>query len=97
VRKGFDIMVKGFGGWTAKGDSYWIVGGKSYIKENGCYDVVFDSVSRVHELWRIPAKDLTIEELKLKLEGLSAKGPFGRNFLVKYGERIGQPTRLPPK
>ena len=93
-------MVKGFGGWTAKGDSYWIYGGKSYIKENGCYDVTFDSVSRIHELWRIPAKDLTIEELKRKLEGpfeIGDKGPFGRDFLDKYGQRIGQPTRLPPK
>ena len=93
-------MVQRRNGWTARGDEYGIVGGQSYVKDNGCYQVVFDTVTRIHTIWEIPAKDLSIEELVRKLEGpfeKGEKGSFGLNFLEKYGRRIGQPSRLPPR
>lgn len=94
------MVAKRINGWTAKGDEYGIEGGQSYIKENGCYHIIFDTTNRVHELWAIPAKDLSLEELIHKLEGpfeKQEKGPFGRNFLEEYGTKPIFQSRLPPR
>jgi hypothetical protein len=92
-------MVKRINGWTARGDEYGIEGGQSYIKENDCYHVILNTVDRMKEIWNIPAKDWSIEELMCRLEGpkeACKKGPFGRKFLEKYGKLLFQ-SRLPPK
>jgi len=62
-------MVERINGGTKRGDKYGIVGGKSYVKENDCYQVVFNTVNGIHQIWGIPAKDLSIEELIRRLEG----------------------------
>ena len=44
-----------------------------------------------HEIWKVPAKDLSVEQLVLKLEGpLEADkiGPFGGTFLEKRKTRF---------
>jgi hypothetical protein len=92
-------IVKRINGWTERGDEYGIEGGKGYVKDDDCYCVVFDTVDRIHEIWKVPAKDLSVEQLVLKLEGpLEADkiGPFGRTFLEKIGKLVFQ-TQLPPK
>jgi hypothetical protein len=92
-------IVRRINGWTERGDEYGIEGGKGYVKDGDCYHVVFDTVGRIHEFWKVPAKDLDIEQLELKFQGpLEADkiGPFGRAFLEKYGKLIFQ-SRLPPK
>jgi hypothetical protein len=43
------IMVKPIGGWTAEGDQYDIVGGKDYVKEDGCYFVRLSRTNRILE------------------------------------------------
>lgn len=89
-------MVKRINGWTARGDEYGIVGGGSYIKGNDCYSVVLYTVGRMDEIWSVPAKDWSIEELMCRLEGpkeACKKGPFGRKFLEKYGKLVSQ-TRM---
>lgn len=90
-------VVRPIIGWTRKGDEYRIVGGTSYVKVDGCYEIILSSVDRVHEIWSVPAKDLTIEELRCRLEGpLEAckRGLFGRRFLKKY-ERLHSQRRHP--
>ena len=92
-------MVRRINGWTERGDEYGIEGGKSYIKEDGFYRVILYTVDRINELWKVPANNLSLETLKLKLEGpLEAckVGPFGREFLEKNGSLVGQ-SRLPPR
>ena len=92
------FMVRPIIGWTRRGDEYWIVGGKSYIKGDCCYEIALWRVDGIYEIWKISAEDLPIEELRRKLEGpleTCKKGPFGRSFLEKYGKLISQ-RRLPP-
>lgn len=94
-----NTVVRPITGWTKRGDEYHIMGGKSYRKEDGCYTVSLSRVDGIHEIWKIPANDLSIEELPCRLEGpLEAcrTGPFGRKFLEKYGKLVSQ-RRLPPK
>jgi len=84
------IMVRPIVGWTAKGDEYRIEGGKSYIKD-GCYNITLHRMNGIYEIWKVPAKDFDIEKLRCMLEGpLEAckKGPFGREFLKKFGKLI---------
>jgi hypothetical protein len=86
-------MVTPIIGWTRRGDNYHIPvhKRKSYVQEDGCYLVSLTTVDRIHELWKIPAENLSIEELKCRLEGpleKCKKGPFGRKFLEKYGRLI---------
>lgn len=86
-------MVKPIIGWTRKGDEYRIIGGKSYVKEDGCYLIILSRVSGIYELWKLPAKDFSVEELMCRFEGPlegCKKGPFGRKFLEKYGKLISQ-------
>ena len=93
-------MVKPIIGWTKRGDEYRIVGGGSYIKEDGCYLIEFIRMDRIGELWKVPSKDISLELLKQKLEGpyrRGERGPFGRKFLEKYGKLIPESVkRLPP-
>ena len=92
-------MVTPIIGWTKRGDKYRIVGGSSYIKEDGCYLIEFIRIDRIRELWKVPSNDISLELLKQKLEGpyrAGERGPFGRKFLEKYGKLItGSPKRLP--
>jgi hypothetical protein len=92
-------MVRPIVGWTERGDEYRIVGGGSYIKEDGCYQVLLTTVDRIYEFWTVSAKDLSVEKMEHKLQGpleVDKVGPFGRKFLQKYGILVSQ-TRLPPK
>ena len=77
-------MVKPIIGWTKRGDEYIITGGKSYIKEDGCYLIRFTTIDRVKEVWKVPSKDVNLEQLMQKLEGpfkVGERGLFGRKFL----------------
>lgn len=88
-----DCLVRMIPGRTKDRDSYSISGGKSYIKEDGRYTITLDRVDRVHEVWRVPAKGLSIKELRHRLEGpfeTGEKGLFGRKFLKKRGECVLQ-------
>jgi hypothetical protein len=92
-------MVKRRNGWTERGDDYGIEGGKDYVKDDGCYHIIFNTVERLHELWAVPATGLSVDQLELKLQGpleTDKIGPFGRDFLNKNGKLIFQ-SRLPPK
>jgi hypothetical protein len=92
-------MVRRINGWTERGDEYGIEGGKSYIKEDGCYRVILYTVNRMNELWKVPEKALSVEQLVHKLEGpleTDKIGPFGRAFLEKNGKLVSQ-SRLPPQ
>jgi hypothetical protein len=94
-------MVRPRNGWTREGDSYSIEGGKDYVKD-GCYVVSLDTIDRIHEVWKVPAKDLRVEQLENKLQGpleADKTSPFGRMFLEKNGKN-GKPlfqSRLPPR
>lgn len=92
-------MVRRINGWTENGDEYGIVGGESYVKEDGCYFVILARTNRVLEDYKVPSKDLTVEELKRRLEGPfeDDKGLFGREFLKKFGKKSPFDRRLPPK
>ena len=84
-------MVKPIIGWTKRGDEYIITGGKSYIKEDGCYLIRFTTIDRVKEVWKVPSKDINLERLMQKLEGpfkVGERGLFGRKFLEKYGKLV---------
>jgi len=104
--------VRPISGWTADGDNYHIVGGKSYVKEDGCYWIRLKRRdTNLLEDWRLPAKiegrDLDVDALvevlggpwpegvgphgKLKFEW---NGPWGREFLRKYGTLVFT-SRLP--
>jgi hypothetical protein len=94
------FMVRPKSGWTERGDNYRIVGGKSCIKEDNCYEVILYGIDRIENDYRVPAKDLSIEELIRKLEGPfneNDKGPFGKAFLDKFGKPSDYPRRMPPK
>jgi len=91
-------MAKPKIGWTKKGDEYRIVGGQSYVKEDGCYQITLRRVDRTYEVWKISAEVLGVDELMRRLEGpfrIGEKGPFGRKFLEKHGEPVSQ-RRSPP-
>lgn len=93
-------MVRPIIGWTRRGDKYRIVGGKSYIKFDNCYDVILYEMNRIRRDYRVPAKDLSIEELIQKLEGpfnKNDKGPFGKAVLEKFGKPSDYPRRMPPE
>jgi hypothetical protein len=96
---GCTITVSRRNGWTEAGDDYGIEGGKDYVKENGCYHIILNTVNRLHELWEVPARGLSVEQLEHKLQGpleVDNIGPFGREFLKANGKLIFQ-SRLPPK
>ena len=79
-------MVRQKKGITKKGDEYRIVGGKSYVKEDGCYRITLLRFNGVREHWCVPSEKLTIEDLIRRLEGTYGKGSSGRRFLKKYGK-----------
>ena len=92
-------MVRPISGCTENGDKYRIVGGKSYVKENNCYDLIYYRMAdRIEEIWNIPSNNLSISDLEHKLQGpleiYGDKPPYGREFLVelvqkpKYQERF---------
>ena len=71
--------------YTAKGEEYRIVGGKSYIKEDGCYLVTLTRVdTNLYEVWKVPAKiegrDLSVSQLDVILGGPwpDGVGPYGK-------------------
>lgn len=94
-------MVRPISGCTANGDKYRIVGGKSYIKENNCYDLIFYRMADcIREFWDIPAKDLNIDDFQHKLQGpleiYGDKPPYGRKFLIQKGEKPKVQDRFSP-
>lgn len=98
-KEGSSAVVKPITGWTRRGDEYRIEGGRSYIKEDACYHIVFIRIDRIREIWNVPSKGISLELLMQKLEGPYSggeSGPFGRKFLEKYGKLILS-RRLPPK
>ena len=84
-------MVKPIIGWTKRGDEYRIVGGRSYIKEDGCYLIEFVRVDGIREIWKVPLKDISLQLLRQKLEGpfdVKERGTLGKKFLEKYGKLV---------
>ena len=85
---------------------YHIVGGKNYVKENGCYYVSLRREdTNLVEDWNVPAKiqevELDVGMLETILQGpfqdnvgpygeikMDWKGPWGREFLHKYGKHV---------
>jgi hypothetical protein len=102
-------LVKFRRGYLKIGDEYYIMGGTRYVKSDGFYYVTLRQIDRVTTDFKVPAmnaayqellqkQDLGIEDLVFRLEGpfSKEKGPFGRQFLEKYGTPNGASSRLPP-
>ena len=93
-------MVRPISGNTENGDKYRIIGGKSYVKNDSCYELIFYRISvRIREGWSIPAKNLSVEDLEHKLQGPlelydKIKPPYGREFLVEIAKKPKWQDRL---